>query len=760
MKFWFCETCGKRLTEKDLEEGAARNKKLKGVFCQQCSVGVMTMEMEAINIEQLDREKPKTPSLGATTPSLPSSGVKGSASRIAAARSATKTNERPSSRLTTHGHTPAGPGRQGSQSMAILTGAAGVILVVALVPILASRKQADAAVQSSAPTKAADPLPVPRPATRVTVPEAPKKETPAAQLPSEPRQLETIVQETPIKPDPNTQARSDYDNLVEQVGSMDKGDTAGRIAAIDAFLAEHNDSTFAQQARTLRDGIVTMDQFNKSHAPAPAIPEPAHSEAKQAAPAAESSAAAEDSPNRKRLAGVLKELGSLLRQNQFTAADKLLDEKLREPASAGMAERLKKEKTDLAEIQSLRGRAMEALRAKAGSVVALKKGTMSGTVKVVPDRDGLALALNDGPELTVTTSQLDADDVCNALPLDNGAGKAEDLRRRGLLFMAAGDTTKAEDYFTRARDAGLGKEIEPYLERFASLKSEIKESMAADAWKKAEVLFAAKSWKSSRQAYETFQHDYAGSAALANHADALKTRMEAIDEGIAASEDHVFDFETPANYADFCKVFNVLIPNSMELKYESKKALIHPTSSKNGGIQLQSSSIKLGATWELNYRINVKTAKNLKNTPFFWTLVELFFIQPTEIGSKKNATHERVSFNVCSWSTGVIGCGFRGPGQSGNGQGQAGLFAAVAKGEWGTGKTDPDGTYDVKLSLQGDQFKAIVNGTEAIDTKIPTEAIDRVRNSPLVLYIENSTGNDLELLNFSYRARLQADRKK
>jgi formylglycine-generating enzyme required for sulfatase activity len=60
MNFWFCETCGKRLTEKDLEEGAARNKKLKGVYCQQCSVGVMTMEMDAINIAQLANEQPRS----------------------------------------------------------------------------------------------------------------------------------------------------------------------------------------------------------------------------------------------------------------------------------------------------------------------------------------------------------------------------------------------------------------------------------------------------------------------------------------------------------------------------------------------------------------------------------------------------------------------------------------------------------------------------------------------------------------------------
>src|SRR5882724_5605466 len=53
MQFWFCETCGKRLTDKDLEEGAARNKKLKGIFCAQCSVGVLTMEMDAVSVEQV-----------------------------------------------------------------------------------------------------------------------------------------------------------------------------------------------------------------------------------------------------------------------------------------------------------------------------------------------------------------------------------------------------------------------------------------------------------------------------------------------------------------------------------------------------------------------------------------------------------------------------------------------------------------------------------------------------------------------------------
>src|SRR6185369_4085463 len=81
------------------------------------------------------------------------------------------------------------------------------------------------------------------------------------------------------------------------------------------------------------------------------------------------------------LPGILKEAADLLRRNQFYAVEKLLNDKLHDPTCAGIVDRLKKEKSDLAEIQSLRSRAMDALRARAGTVIALKKGTMTGKVK-------------------------------------------------------------------------------------------------------------------------------------------------------------------------------------------------------------------------------------------------------------------------------------------------------------------------------------------------------------------------------------------
>jgi len=51
-KFFFCETCGRRITDKQILEGQGRDKKLKGVYCKDCAEGVMTMEMDAVNIEQ------------------------------------------------------------------------------------------------------------------------------------------------------------------------------------------------------------------------------------------------------------------------------------------------------------------------------------------------------------------------------------------------------------------------------------------------------------------------------------------------------------------------------------------------------------------------------------------------------------------------------------------------------------------------------------------------------------------------------------
>jgi formylglycine-generating enzyme required for sulfatase activity len=43
-KFWFCESCNKRLTEVDLAEGKGFDKQLRGKYCVKCAPGVSTHE--------------------------------------------------------------------------------------------------------------------------------------------------------------------------------------------------------------------------------------------------------------------------------------------------------------------------------------------------------------------------------------------------------------------------------------------------------------------------------------------------------------------------------------------------------------------------------------------------------------------------------------------------------------------------------------------------------------------------------------------
>ena len=59
-KFYFCEICGKRITDVDIEQGRAHDKKLKGVYCQKCSLGVETVERLAV-VEEPVARTPRNP---------------------------------------------------------------------------------------------------------------------------------------------------------------------------------------------------------------------------------------------------------------------------------------------------------------------------------------------------------------------------------------------------------------------------------------------------------------------------------------------------------------------------------------------------------------------------------------------------------------------------------------------------------------------------------------------------------------------------
>lgn len=468
MNFWFCEACGKRLTDKDLEEGSARNKKLKGVFCKECSIGVMTMEMDAVNPEQLTK-----------APAASAHNETASAPRKAS--EIIRSPEIPQRHA--HGKPPL-HARPGNFPALLAAGALVVVGGLAAWAVVsnhaAPRERVSQIPAKLSPPSSSSLPPPPQMILRdQSVP-------PVASVPEQPLPVNPVA----IAPDQNAGAN-------ETPKAPDEKSPPVVTAPISSGTETRPAATVAGEKP-------------------PELP-------------AQPIAVAHADKGGEEFAAILKELAPLLRQNRFVAGLELLDAKRRDAAYADAAELIDKEKSDLADIQTLRNGAMEALRAKAGKVVTLKKGTLTGTVRTETAQDGIMLALKDGPEFKITTGQLDADDVNNLLPPDTGAGKAEDLRRRGLLFLAAGETARAEDCFGKARDAGLGTAVAPYLERIAALKLVEREGAALETWKKAEGFFANKNWKAAKLAYETLERDYAGSAALVNNAELLKKRLEAIE---------------------------------------------------------------------------------------------------------------------------------------------------------------------------------------------------------------------------------------
>ena len=142
MNFFFCETCGKRVTEEDLQQGTAHDKQLKGIYCQQCAVGVKTAEIAAITQDQLERNKvAQAPTQSALLPVAASDNKRSSRFNLIALR-----NEEPApalARLNALG-TGAGAGsgnkprQESSHGVVIASIAGAVVLVVVGILITAS----------------------------------------------------------------------------------------------------------------------------------------------------------------------------------------------------------------------------------------------------------------------------------------------------------------------------------------------------------------------------------------------------------------------------------------------------------------------------------------------------------------------------------------------------------------------------------------------------------------------------------------------
>jgi hypothetical protein len=277
MKFWFCETCGKRLTDRDLEEGTARNKQLKGVFCKGCAVGVMTLEMDAISgqqVQELARQQeaaaptqhPPAPSRRIQTrPAQGQQSAPSSSLSIGFAVGAVVTLVLVVAVLAGNSKKPDRPPRVESNPI-VLAPAEGAVPVQPSPPKPLTKKLAPVETPAEKPLPAPEPLPVPEPhpvVERRIVIEPPVPAEPIAQPAAEPPreapptepEPATIEKVVPIAPTPALPAPLSRPATAEEEGAaarewkgitttIESRDFSKIAAAVTAFSERHANTKF------------------------------------------------------------------------------------------------------------------------------------------------------------------------------------------------------------------------------------------------------------------------------------------------------------------------------------------------------------------------------------------------------------------------------------------------------------------------------------------------------------------------------------
>jgi hypothetical protein len=235
VNFYFCETCGKRLTEVEIARGEGRDKKLNGIYCKQCAVGVMTLEMDPVDEQEpatapVKRERPRSAA------GMPGVGRKG--------RPTTGGEVRPARTSSTTAPAVVDPS---AKRMQITIVVAGMVCVLAAVFFLSTK--------SSVPPSTTE-----KPVAKVT-PKAPPPEVHS----SEPKAAPPAPPPAPAGPagtpapgnpagkpeDPEERAARAFDQLKKACDKLPADDKEGRLALARAFLMEHGDTIVSSRARVL-----------------------------------------------------------------------------------------------------------------------------------------------------------------------------------------------------------------------------------------------------------------------------------------------------------------------------------------------------------------------------------------------------------------------------------------------------------------------------------------------------------------------------
>jgi len=246
---------------------------------------------------------------------------------------------------------------------------------------------------------------------------------------------------------------------------------------------------------------------------------------------ADQNRAAQLATAREKLKPTVKKLMQMLKDSSFVSVVDFVEKQRADPANADVREVLKREKEDLQSLLALRQAAFEALKKKSGEKVRLhnRKDIMQATIKESTQPNRLTLVLAQG-STDVGPESLEALDVLALVPPreDNA-----DLKSRALLQASAGDLVAARELFNKARDAGHADSVALYTDYFEALDGGDQELAAKKAWVDAEKLFEAKKPNDAREAYLSFQKQFAKTKTASELAAKLKERLASFESAVA-----------------------------------------------------------------------------------------------------------------------------------------------------------------------------------------------------------------------------------
>lgn len=778
MKFYFCEACGKRVTEVDIHGGDARDKKLKGVYCSDCAIGVTTMDTLPLSDEEAQKLTSDSASDTERRPAKrPSSGTRPVPRRRSSkARIATATRK--------PGESDARIPAAGEVGVAryIMVGVALMLVPLALVLILwPSSSAKPKPLKNDEDRVATEQTTVPGPMTEVEAEAVtqsepgnplPKKGDSAGPIAEEPEKPASAIFDS--KPLPAPQPPSDIaleksgdDGLalrwqdaekdiaeyaVERTRVLSKTDAGAKdaewkeVGRVSGSKTAFDDGglaggfTYIYRVRSRRG-----EQWSAWTEPSGFYLKDPKAETEKAYAAFRRSFvlslhAGLPEEAASRLAAAKKDTRFALVRDRFAVDEKALDW--------------------WARVQESLPKGASKLNAKAPFELKLTDGRKfrirpKSDFKVVSADKGKLMLSSKGMEMPVAYERLHVATRNQLIELGLPADQMGKTLRAFRACIAAGrgdgkGLARARKAMEPLKGVKASRDDIAYLGEILDIAREVVQERA---WQRLENLVQKKEWKEAQIALKSFQTDIGRQNWLGPYRERLAPLIKKVEHGVELLEGMRFDFETEENYKRFLKRFSVVGPKGSAWDLESGE-VVATFANKSRSIRQYAPDVSMGRKWLLECRVMMHEPIKLSGGKIvskgWFCQFRLPFADKTKENRKQLGSY-LVEFHRIY--NGYIYCGLMAPGQKIPRHGQKpvgmGVFDGMGSvfGGWGgllterkvTKAKDPndlkplgvDGWYRIRIEMNDTAFKVTLNGKPYYRKKLTTRAAEAIANSPL-----------------------------